>query len=125
MASVNNHIILGRLGKDPEIRHTTTGKSVCSFSVATSEQWTDNQGQKQEHTEWHNVVCWDRVAENCAKYLAKGREVYVEGPTRTRSYDGNDGTKRYVTELIASRVQFIGSAPSGAHSGQGDAIEEF
>lgn len=116
MASVNNHIIVGRLGKDPELRQTATGKSVCSFSVATSEQWTTN-GQKQEHTEWHNIVVWDKLAENCAKYLAKGKEVYVEGPSRTRSYEDKEGHKKYATEVIANRVQFLGGAPGGTREG--------
>lgn len=117
MASVNLTILVGRLGKDPELRKTTTGKAVCSFSVATSEQWTTN-GQKQEHTEWHNVVVWGPQAEACGKYLTKGKEVYVEGSSRTRNYDDKDGNKRYITEIIANRVQFLG-APGGGREDSG------
>ena len=84
---VNKVILIGNLGKDPEVRFTPNGKALAKFSVATSEKWTDQQGQKQERTEWHNVVVWGKQAETCGQYLSKGRQVFVEGSIRTRSYD--------------------------------------
>lgn len=111
MASVNKVIILGNLGKDPELRKAGS-QAVCNFSVATSDRWTDkNSGQPQERTEWHRIVVWGKQAENCAKYLQKGRSVYIEGRLQTREYpDPKDATqKRYSTEIVASAVQFIGS----------------
>lgn len=110
--SVNKVIILGRLGQDPEVKHTPSGAVVCSFSLATSETWNDKAGQKQERTEWHRVVVWGKLAELCGQYLSKGRQAYVEGKLQTRSWDGKDGQKRYTTEINASTVQFIGGAAS-------------
>ena len=118
MASVNKVIVLGRLGKDPELRYTQGGTAVCSMSVATSEKRKDNQGNTQENTEWHRIVVWSKAAENCSKYLAKGREVYIEGRLQTRSWEDNNGQKRYATEIIANQVQFIGSAPQGQQQQQ-------
>lgn len=119
MASVNRVIILGNLGQDPEVRYTPSGAAVCTLSVATTETRTDRDGNRQENTEWHRVVVWNKQAENCAKYLSKGRSVYVEGRLQTRSWDDkNTGQKKYTTEIIAQTVQFIGSArDSGAHAG--------
>jgi single-strand DNA-binding protein len=110
---VNKAIILGNLGKDPELRFTPSGRAVARFPVATSERWTDQNNQRQEHTEWHNVVVWGKQAENCSQYLSKGRQVFVEGSIRTRNYNDKDGNKRYVTEIIARNVQFIGGAGGG------------
>ncbi len=107
--SVNKVILVGNLGKDPEVRYTQTGSAVANFSIATSEQWNDREGKKQERTEWHNIVVWGKSAEHCGQYLSKGRQVFVEGSIRTRSYDDKTGVKRYVTEIIAQRVQFLGS----------------
>ncbi|MBI4515083.1 MAG: single-stranded DNA-binding protein [Deltaproteobacteria bacterium] len=118
---VNKVIIVGNLGKDPDVRFTPSGKAVCKFSVATSERWTDQQGQKQERTEWHNVVVWGKQAETCGQYLAKGRQVYVEGSIHTRSYDDKDGNKRYITEITARDVRFLGSGGGGARITQQDA----
>jgi single-strand DNA-binding protein len=106
--SVNKVILIGNLGKDPEVRFTQTGSAVANFSIATSEQWNDRDGKRQERTEWHNIVVWGKQAESCGQYLAKGRQVYVEGSIRTRSYDDKTGTKRYVTEIVAQRIQFLG-----------------
>jgi single-strand DNA-binding protein len=107
--SVNKTIILGRLGQDPELKYTPSGKAVCNFSVATSETWTDkSSGQKQERTEWHRVVVWGKLAELCNQYLSKGRQAFVEGKLQTRSWDDKDGNKRYTTEINAETVQFIG-----------------
>ena len=106
--SVNKVILVGNLGKDPEVRFTNSGSAMARFSVATSEVWNDRDGNRQERTEWHNVVVWGKQGEHCGQYLAKGRQVYVEGSIRTRSYDDKSGTKRYVTEVVAQRVQFLG-----------------
>jgi len=108
--SVNKVILLGRLGQDPELKYTPGGAPVCNFSLATSEAWTDKQGQKQEKTEWHRVVVWGKLAELCNQYLAKGRQAFVEGRLQTRSWDDKDGNKRYTTEINAATVQFIGGA---------------
>lgn len=110
--SVNKVILLGRLGQDPEMKYTPTGAAVCSFSLATSEFWTDKSGQKQTKTEWHRIVAWGKTAELCSKYLGKGREVYLEGRLQTRSWDGKDGQKRYTTEINASIIQFVGANTS-------------
>jgi single-strand DNA-binding protein len=106
--SVNKVILVGNLGKDPEVRFTNSGSAVARFSLATSEVWNDRDGNRQERTEWHNVVVWGKQGEHCGQYLAKGRQVYVEGSIRTRSYDDKSGNKRYVTEVVAQRVQFLG-----------------
>lgn len=106
--SVNKVILVGNLGKDPEVRFTNSGSAVARLAVATSEVWNDRDGNRQERTEWHNVVVWGKQGEHCGQYLAKGRQVYVEGSIRTRSYDDKSGTKRYVTEVVAQRVQFLG-----------------
>ena len=106
--SVNKVILVGNLGKDPEVRYTQTGSAVANFSVATSEQWNDRDGKKQERTEWHNIVVWGKSAEHCGQYLSKGRQVFIEGSIRTRSYDDKSGNKRYITEVVAQRVQFLG-----------------
>src|SRR5882762_5769231 len=110
MSGVNKVIVVGRLGGDPEVRYTPGGQSVARLSIATSENWTDKQGQKQERTEWHRVVVWGKMAEVCGQHLAKGRQVYIEGRLQTRSWDDKaTGQKRYTTEINASTVQFLGS----------------
>lgn len=107
--SVNKVILVGHLGKDPEVRFTNTGNAVANFSLATSEVWNDRDGKRQERTEWHNIVVWGKQAEHCGQYLSKGRQVYVEGSLRTSSYDDKTtGQKRYKTEIVAQRVQFLG-----------------
>ena len=98
--SVNKVILLGRLGQDPELKYTPGGSAVCNFSIATTEAWTDKQGQKQEKTEWHRVVVWGKLAELCNQYLAKGRQAFLEGRLQTRSWDDKDGHKRYTTEIL-------------------------
>lgn len=104
---VNKVIIIGNLGADPELRYTQAGQAVANFRVATNERWTDKDGQTQERTEWHRIVVWGRQAENCEKYLSKGRQVYVEGRLQTREWDDKDGNKRHTTEVVASSVQFL------------------
>jgi len=116
--SVNKVLLIGRLGNNPEIRYTNTGTAVANFNLATSESWNDKSGQKQERTEWHRVVVWGKLAELCEKYLAKGRQCFVEGRLQTRSWDDKDGNKRYTTEIVATTVQFLGSS-QGAQPHQG------
>ena len=118
--SVNKVIILGRLGQDPELKYTPGGAAVCNFSLATSENWTDKSGEKQERTEWHRIVVWGKLAELCNQYLSKGRQAFVEGKLQTRSWEDNNGQKRYTTEISATTVQFIG----GANASTGGAREE-
>lgn len=125
MAGVNKVIIVGRLGSDPELKSVGNSQSVARLSVATSEAWTGKDGQKQERTEWHRVVVWGRQAENCAKHLAKGRQIYVEGRLQTRSWeDQTSGQKKYATEIVATTVQFLGGATgersTNASSGASD-----
>ena len=107
MAAVNKAIILGNLGRDPEVRYTPDGRAVTTFSVATTERYKDKEGNSQERTEWHRIVVWDRLAEICGEYLSKGRSVYVEGSIRTRSWDDREGNKRYTTEIVGRTVQFL------------------
>jgi single-strand DNA-binding protein len=121
--SVNKVILLGRLGQDPELKYTPGGSAVCNFSLATTEAWTDKQGQKQEKTEWHRVVVWGKLAELCNQYLAKGRQAFLEGRLQTRSWDDKDGNKRYTTEILASTVQFIGGATANNNANAGANID--
>lgn len=124
MSGVNKVIIVGRLGSDPELKSVGNGQQVARLSVATSEVWNDKNGQKQERTEWHRVVVWGRQAENCAKHLSKGRQVYVEGRLQTRSWeDTNTGKKAYATEVVANTVQFLGS--QGERSGGYSQSDEY
>ncbi len=119
--SVNKVILVGRLGADPELKTLSSGQSVANFNIATSENWVDRDGAKQERTEWHRIVVWGKLAEVCRQHLGKGRQVYVEGKLQTRSWEDQQGQKRYTTEVTASTVQFLG-APNergmntGAHS---------
>lgn len=120
MASLNRVLIIGNLGQDPELRYTPNGAAVCTLNVATSDSRTDKDGQRQEQTEWHRIIVWNKQAENCAKYLSKGRTVFVEGKLQTRSWDDKtSGQKRYATEIIANTVQFIGGGRSEAGQSQG------
>ncbi len=103
--SLNKVMLIGNLGKDPEMRYTPAGVPVASFSMATSESWRDQDGNTQERTEWHNIVAWRKLAEICAEYLKKGKKVYIEGRIQTRSFDDkNTGQKRYMTEIIADNM---------------------
>jgi single-strand DNA-binding protein len=114
MAGINKAILIGNLGKDPELRYTPGGQAVASFSLATSEKWRDKDGVMQDKTEWHNIVVWGRQAEMAKEYLSKGRQVYIEGRIQTRSWEDKDGNKRYTTEIVAQRVQFLGAKGAGA-----------
>ena len=108
MAGINKTILVGRLGRDPEVRYTTDGRAVTSFSIATSDEWKDKDtGEKKERTEWHRIVAFGKLGEICGEYLSKGRQVYVEGKLQTRSWE-KDGVTRYTTEIVAGDVQFLG-----------------
>lgn len=113
MASVNKVIVVGNLGRDPELRYTKDGRPVTNITVATNERWRDREGNNQERTEWHRVVVWDKQAENCAQYLQKGRSVYIEGRLQTREWEDREGQKRYTTEIVAQTVQFLGGRGEG------------
>lgn len=115
--SVNKCILVGNLGKDPELRYTGSGTAVCNFSLATTENYKDRDGNKQEKTEWHNIVIWRQLAEIAGKYLTKGKQVYLEGKIQTRSYDDRDGNKRYITEIVVDEMQMLGRV--GDSQGQG------
>jgi len=112
--SVNKVILIGHLGADPEIRYTPSGQPVANFRLATSESWNDKQGQRQEKTEWHRIVAWGKLAELCGEYLAKGRQVYVEGRLQTRQWDDRDGNKKYTTEIQAQQITFLGGRGESA-----------
>jgi single-strand DNA-binding protein len=114
MASVNKVILLGNLGRDPETRYTTGGDAVTNLNIATSEQWKDKNGEKQERTEWHRVVLFGRQAEIAGEYLKKGRSVYIEGRLQTRKYTDKDGVEKYSTEIVADRMQLLGSGRDSA-----------
>jgi single-strand DNA-binding protein len=118
MASINKAILIGNLGKDPELRYTPQGRPVANFSIATTERWTSKSGEKQEKTEWHNIVLWDRQAEIANQYLKKGSSCYIEGRITNRAWEDKDKVKRYRTEIIGQTMQFIG-APAGG-GGRGD-----
>ena len=106
---VNKVILIGNAGVDPELRYTPGGTAVSNFSIATNESWTDSSGERQERTEWHRIVVWGRLAEICNQYLRKGSKVYVEGRLQTRSWEGQDGVKRYTTEVVARDMQLLDS----------------
>ncbi len=109
MASINKVILIGNLGRDPEVRYTPNGAAICNVSLATTRNWKDkNSGEKVEETEWHRVVFYDRLAEIAGEYLKKGRPVYVEGRLKTRKWTDKDGAEKYTTEIIASEMQLLG-----------------
>lgn len=114
MASVNKVILVGNLGKDPEVRYSAEGSAICNISIATTSQWKDRtSGEKREETEWHRVVFYNRLAEIAGEYLRKGRPVYVEGRLRTRKWTGQDGKENYTTEIIAEQMQMLGGNDGG------------
>ncbi len=115
--SVNKAILVGNLGKDPELRYTPSGTAVCTFSLATTERFKNKQGEQQDKTEWHNIVVWAGLAEICGKYLTKGKQVYIEGRIQNRSYDDRDGNKRYISEIVANEMQML--SRSGDQGGGG------
>lgn len=117
---INKAILIGNLGADPELKYTASGTPMCTFRIATSESFKDREGNQQERTEWHRVVAWGKLGEIAAQYLAKGRQVYIEGRISTRSWeDKNSGEKRYMTEIVARDIQFLGSGQGGGQGGGG------
>ena len=112
--SLNKAILIGRLGRDPEVRHMPNGEAVCNFSIATSETWTDQNGQKQERTEWHNITLYRRMAEVAGQYLKKGSLVYIEGRIQSRKYTGKDGIERTAYEIIGSEMKMLGGKAEGS-----------
>ena len=121
MMGVNKVILIGNLGADPEVRYTPSGKAVANFRIATSEQWTNKDGEKEERTEWHRIVAWGRLGEICGEYLHKGRQVYVEGRLQTRAWEDRDGNKKYTTEVVAQTMQMLGA---GGKEGKADSADE-
>ena len=121
--SVNKVILIGNLGADPEMKQTPSGMQIAQLRIATTDVWTDkNSGQKQERTEWHRVVCYDKLASICERYLSKGRQVYIEGTLQTRSWDDKQtGQKRYMTEIKAKEMKMLGGRPEGASAGSAPA----
>lgn len=116
MVGVNKAILIGNLGKDPELRRTPGGQNVVSFPLATTERYTGRDGEKKDSTEWHNVVAWGKLAELANQYLRKGRSAYIEGRIQTRSWDDRDGNKRYRTEIVASTIQFLSGGGNNGSS---------
>lgn len=114
MAGVNKVILVGHLGRDPELTYSQSGKAVARLNLATTERWGG-----EDHTEWHRVVCFDRLAEICGEYLSKGRMIYIEGRLQTRSWDDPNGVKKYFTDVLASHMQMLGGASSGGAGGGG------
>ena len=110
MAGVNKAILMGNLGADPEMRYTSNGTAVANFRIATTERWTNPNGEKEERTEWHRIVAFGRLGEICGEYLSKGKQVYIEGRLQTRSWEDQDGNKRYSTEIVAQTMQMLGRA---------------
>lgn len=116
MASLNKVMLIGNLGKDPEMRYTANGKAVTTFSLACSRSYNATDGERREETDWFDIVAWDKTAELCSQFLQKGRQAYIEGRLHTRSWEGQDGQKRYRTEVVAQSVLFLGS-PGGSGGG--------
>ena len=119
MASLNKVMLIGNLGKDPEVRYTTSGQGVASFSLATTEKYKNKSGEWEEKTEWHNVVLWGKLAEIAKDYLAKGKTAYIEGRLQTRKWQDKDGRDRYTTEIVGDRLQLLSPKGDGARSGGG------
>jgi single-strand DNA-binding protein len=127
-SGVNKVILVGNLGKDPEVRYTPGGQAVANFTIATNEAWTGKDGQKQERTEWHRIVVWGKTAENCGEYLSKGRQVYIEGRLQTREWTNKEGVKQYTTEVVANQVLFLQGGERGqrgAKQGSGAPADDF
>lgn len=120
MYSLNRATIIGNLTREPEVRQTPSGQSVCSFGLATNRTWKGNDGSKQEATEFHNIVAWGKLAEICGQFLAKGRKVYVEGRLQTRDWEGQDGVKRYRTEIVAENMIILDKGGAGGAGGGGN-----
>src|SRR5262245_25560006 len=122
--TLNKAMLIGRLGRDPEVRYTKSGQAVASFSIATDDGFKDAQGNRQERTEWHNIVAWGKLADFSQNYLKKGREVYVEGRIQTRDWTDKDNVKHYKTEINANTIRFVGPRPQGEGGGGGGRMSE-
>ena len=123
MAGVNKVILVGNLGKDPEVRHLEGGVSVAHFTLATNEYYKDKQGNRVERTEWHNISAWRGLADMADKYLKKGQQVYIEGKLRTRQYQDKDQQTRYITEIIADEISMLGGRPQGTNEATVEPID--
>jgi single-strand DNA-binding protein len=119
MASLNKVMLIGNLGKDPEVRYTTSGQGVASFSIATTEKYKNKSGDWEEKTEWHNIVLWGKLAEIAKDYLSKGKTVFIEGRLQTRKWQDKDGRDRYTTEIVGDRMQLLSPKGDGARSAGG------
>jgi single-strand DNA-binding protein len=117
---LNKVMLIGHVGKDPELKYTPGGKAVATFSVATNESFKDKEGKQQDRTEWHRIVTWERRAEIMGEYLKKGQLVYIEGRLQTRSWDDKDGVKRYTTEIVANDIQFLGRKSESGGGGNAE-----
>lgn len=117
MAGVNKVILIGNLGADPTLKYTSGGQAVADLRIATSRNWTDKTGAKQEDTQWHRVVVWGKQAERCKEYLSKGKQVFIEGRLQTRQWEDRDGNKRWTTEVVAQEVTFLGGRGGGGSAG--------
>ncbi len=123
MASVNKVILIGNLGRDPEVRYTASGTAVANFSLATTETWTNKDGEKESRTEWHRIVAWGRLGEICGEYLSKGSPVFIEGRIQTREWEDQEGNKRQTTEIRALNMQMLGSrGPTEAVAEEGPSV---
>ncbi|MCF8034385.1 MAG: single-stranded DNA-binding protein [Desulfarculaceae bacterium] len=116
---INKVILIGNLGADPELKYTASGTPVCTFRLATSETFKDREGNQQERTEWHRIVAWAKLGEIAAQYLSKGRQVYIEGSIRTRTWEDQNGERKYMTEIVARDIQFLGGPGQGGGQGGG------
>ncbi len=125
MSGVNKVILVGRLGADPEVRKTANQQTVTQFNLATSESWVNKDGERQEKTEWHRIVVWGKFAEICAKHLAKGSQVFIEGRLQTRSWETEQGQKRFTTEIVAGQVLFLGKSPRNMEKENVDETAQF
>lgn len=122
MAGVNKVILIGNLGKDPEVRHLDNGRAVANFSLATSETYKNRQGERVTSTEWHNIVLWTPLAEIAERFLKKGNQVYIEGKLTNRSWDDQEGNKRYITEVVGNNMTLLGSRPEEGSPSTGSAV---
>jgi single-strand DNA-binding protein len=124
MASLNKVMLIGNVGKDPEMRYTANGKAMTRFSIACNRVYNAADGERREETDWFNVVTWDKLAELCSQFLQKGRQAYIEGRLQTRSWEGQDGQKQYMTEVVAQTVLFLGSGGGGQRGGAPDRYDD-
>lgn len=116
--SLNKVLLLGNVGKDPEVRYTASGRAVATFSLATSQRWKDQEGNDQEKTEWHRIVAWGRLGEICGEFLSKGKQVYIEGRIQSREWEDQDGNKRVTVEIVANDMILLGNVGASSRSSE-------